>query len=190
MRSRRKHAFTVPKQQTRLSRLAFRGLAAVKGRDGTIWNFMRTLFAILALIFMNAAATFARVGETQHEITARYGAGGLSDIQRMPGAETYKYFKDNFQIEVVIYEGKSIWEIIQRQDADKMITDAQIKDILNVYKEGGHTWFFDQRLKRWERSNKPKYVAYRWPGHEDYLCVKDLAACDALEKGSKGSKGL
>ena len=146
----------------------------------------------MTFIFTLAAvySSVGRVGETKQEIEVRYGVGPLSDIQRMVGAETYKYFKENFQIEVVIYEGKSIWEIIQRQDGDKNITDAQIKDILNGYKETGRTWFFDQRQKRWERSNKPKYVAYRWPGHEDYLCIKDLAICDELEKKSKGSKGL
>ena len=150
---------------------------------------MKAHLILIAVTFATIATALARVGETAPEISARYGEGGLSDIQRMPGAQTFKYFKDNFQIEVVIYEGKSIWEIIQRQDADKMITDAQIKDVLAAYKEGGHTWFFNQRLKRWERSNQPKYVAYRWPGHEDYLCIKDLAVCDSLEKANKG-KGL
>jgi hypothetical protein len=144
----------------------------------------------MILMFAAIGSALARVGETQQEISARYGKGELSDIQRMPGAQTFKYFKGDFQVEVVISEGKSIWEIFQRQTGDKNLTDAEIKEILNAYKEGGRTWFYDQRLKRWDRSNKPKYVAYRWPGHEDYLCVKDLAACDALEKGNKGSKGF
>jgi hypothetical protein len=151
---------------------------------------MKKPFIALILTFTATLSASARVGETQQEINARYGTGGLSDIQRMPGAETYKFMKGDFQVEVVIYEGKSVWEIFQRQTGDKNITDAEIKEILNAYKEGGRTWFYDQRLKRWDRSNKPKYVAYRWPGHEDYLCIKDLAVCDALEKGNKGSKGF
>jgi len=151
---------------------------------------MKPTALTIALLFAALCSAFSRVGETQQQIEARYGAGPLSDIQRMPEAQTYKYMKDNFQIEVVIYEGRSIWEIIQRQDGDRYITDPEIKDILNAYKEAGRTWFYDQRLKRWERSNKPKYVAYRWPGHEDYLCIKDLAVCDALEKSNQASKGF
>jgi len=147
---------------------------------------------LIAALAIGAAVTSAtaRVGETQQEITARYGAGQLSDLQRQAGAETFIYRKENFQIEVVMSEGKSVWEIIQRQDGDRVITDDEIKDILNGYKDAGRTWFFDKRDKRWIRSGQPKYIAYRWPGHEDYLCIKDQAACEALEKKNKGSKGL
>ncbi len=132
----------------------------------------------------------ARVGENEQELVTRYGVGKPSDIQRQSGANTFKYFKNNFQIEVVLLDGNSIWEIIQKQDGDKYISDDDIKTILDGYKKPGEKWTFDRRKKLWEKSGKPKYVAYRWPGHEDYLCIKDIAVCDELDKKQTGAKGL
>lgn len=155
------------------------------------------------------SAVSARVGETKQEIDVRYGAGEKSNIQRLPGAETFKYLKNNFQIEVVMLNGKSIWEIFQRKD--KLITDDDIKDLLkanvalpensdaNSSKssswtepngETKRTWYFNRQKQRWERSGKPRFVAYRWPGHEDYFCIKDVEACDAQEAKAQGVSGF
>ncbi len=161
---------------------------------------MKQILVILTMAIVAVCPAHGRVGETKEQIDQRYGAGQVSDIQRLQGAETFKYLKGNFQIEVVIYQGKSIWEIFQRHDVE--ITDADIKEILKASTEKTDssafdistgpekTWHFNQTKKLWERSGEPKLVGYRWPGHEDYFCVKDIAACDGLEKQIKGTPGF
>jgi len=151
---------------------------------------MKHAFLMIAFAAVSCTSASARVGETEKEIITRYGDGARSDLQRQSGAETFKYFKNNFQIEVVIHDGKSIWEIFQKQDGDKYISDGDIKNILDGYKAPGQGWLFDRQKKLWKRSGKPKYVAYRWPGWEEYLCIKDIEACEALDKQNPGSKGL
>lgn len=150
---------------------------------------MKTAYAVCGLLFLITASIEARVGETKAEIEARYGKGGLSDIQRQPGATTYKYFKNGFQIEVVIHEGKSMWEIIEKI-ADRYTSDQDIQDVLEGYRKAGESWKFDKAKKVWEKSGVPRLVAYRWPGHEGYLCIKDAKAVEALDKKNPGAKGL
>lgn len=152
---------------------------------------MKSAFLTLVLTLLALAPAQARLGETVQEIIQRFGTGQLSDIQRQPGAKTYKYFKDDFQIEVVIDQGKSIWEIYQRKNAAGEFPEADIKNILAGYKEQKRNWHVDRdAANRWEASGKPKYEAYRWPGHEDFFCVKDIAACAALDKAAGSSKAF
>jgi hypothetical protein len=151
---------------------------------------MKALVTVLTILLCTHALQ-ARLGETEAEIKARYGDGQLSDIQRQPGAQTFKHFKNGFQIEVVISQGKSVWEIMQRQGGSGEFPEADIKNILDGYKkEMKRSWRFDRRDNRWESAGKPKYVAYLWPDHEDFFCIKDLTACDELDKAAPGSKGL
>jgi hypothetical protein len=154
---------------------------------------MNRPFAALLLTLVLANTALGRLGESEKEITARFGGGQPSDIQRQTGAQTMKYFKNVFQIEVVISQGKSIWEIYQKQGGSGAFPEADIKNLLEAYKEPKETkrtWRYDRREKRWESSGKPKLIAYLWPGHEDFFCIKDSAACDALDKSAPGSKGL
>lgn len=152
-----------------------------------------SLLPVGAAVFVSffPGPAHARLGETEQQIIARYGQGQPSDIQRQPGAQTLKFTKNNFQIEVVIDQGKSIWEIIKRLDTGGEIPELDVKNILDGYKEQKRNWRFDRRDNRWESPGKPKYIAYRWPGHEDFLSVKDIAACEALDKAAgNNSKGL
>lgn len=151
---------------------------------------MKTVLLSLATVCFLISPAQARLGETLQEIIQRFGPGELSDMQRQPGAKTYKYHKDDFQIEVVIDQGKSIWEIYTRKNGNGgQFTDADIKNILAGYKDQKRNWHEDRdTANRWTASGKPKYEAYRWPGHEDYFCVKDIAACAALDKAAGGTK--
>src|SRR5205085_512487 len=81
------------------------------------------------------ARSVRRVGESGKEISARFGEGSLSDRQRQPGAQTFKYFKNGFQIEVVIHNGKCIWEIYHKQSGSGAFPEADIKNLLDSYKE-------------------------------------------------------
>lgn len=143
--------------------------------------------AIIALtLFLLAQASQARVGETTQEINTRFGPGTKSkDRLSAPGVETFQYEKAGFTIEVVIFKGKSIWEIFQRKG--QTISDDDIKELLKLYDTSSTSWRFDRRDSRWERSGKPKLIASRWPGHEDFFFIKDIEACETAEKKAKGS---
>lgn len=150
---------------------------------------MKAAFLIAALTLSLAPCASARVGETSQEIIARYGAGKKSkDRLSAPGAETFRHEKNGFFIDVVIVGGKSIMEVIHRKD--RIITDEDIKALLKLYDSSSTNWRFDRREKRWERGGKPKLVAYREPGHDDFLCIKDLEACEAAENTKDGIKSL
>lgn len=152
---------------------------------------MKSVLLTLVLTLFAFAPAQARLGETLQEIIQRFGPGELSDMQRQPGSKTYKYLKDDIQIEVVIDQGKSIWEIYQRKNTSGQFPEADIKNILAGYKEQKRNWHVDRDAQnRWEASGKPKFEAYLWPGHEDFFCVKDIAACAALDKAVGSSKAF
>ena len=128
----------------------------------------------------------ARVGETQKEITARYGEGKKAETQRLAGAETFAYTRDDCYIEAVILDGKSVLLIFAPKAGT---TDPVIKELLQMNSLPGTTWRFDKKANRWERSGTPKLVAYRWPGHPEFFCIKDLKACEEAEKKNKPNAG-
>jgi hypothetical protein len=41
----------------------------------------------------------------------------------------------------------------------------------------------------WERSGRPKYIACLWPGHEDYFCVEDVKAIEAIQISNVSETG-
>ena len=145
---------------------------------------MKLRIVIMTAVFLAAVSAHARVGETQKQIATRYGDGKKAQSQRLAGAETFEYSKDDFYVEVVILEGKSVWEIYAHK---KGTTDDVIKELLKVNSRAEATWHFDRKANRWERGGTPKLVAYRFPGHPDFFCIKDLKACEAAEKKNKPS---
>src|SRR5204863_173525 len=145
----------------------------------------------LYLVTMTAAllavaSAHARVGETQKQIATRYGDGKKAQTQRLAGAETFEYTKDDFYVEVVMLDGKSVLEIYAHKTGT---TDDVIKELLKVNSSAEATWHFDRKANRWERGGTPKLVAYRWPAHAEFCCIKDLKACEAAEKKNKPSAG-
>ena len=134
---------------------------------------------LLATFVVSTNSAFGRIGETRQEIDQRYGDGKRSDIQRLEGAETIKYHLNNFQIEVVFHDNRSIWEIAQRQD--RLMDADDVKILLKANSADGRTWHFYRLDHRWERSGDPLYIAYLWPGHEDFFCIEDVKACEALQ---------
>ena len=150
-------------------------------------NIMKTLFVFSLTIILSAGSVFARIGETRQEIDKRYGEGKLSDYQRLEGTETIKYHFKNFQVEVVFHDNKSIWEIVQRQD--RLIDTSDCKTLLKANVSNGQTWHFDRLARRWERSGSPLYIGYLWPGHEDYFCIEDVKACEAIQNSDAAGLG-
>ena len=123
----------------------------------------------------------ARVGETQDEITKRYGAGRKDGDTRLVGTERFWYLKDNFDVEVMISAGKSVMEVFHRKD--KVITDDDIKGFLNVNADG-HAWAIEKKTGHWRRSDN-KLQAFREPGHADFFFIQDIAAVKDSEKNGK-----
>ena len=140
----------------------------------------QTLAAILTIAVLVPCAQ-ARIGETAAEIATRYGEGKKSR-DRLAGAETFKYQKNGFTIEVIFSNGKSIWEIFHRDDKD--ISDDEIKEILKLNADN-HGWREDKKAKRWIRGDK-KLEGFREPGHSDYFFLRDIKAVAAVEGARKG----
>ena len=136
---------------------------------------------ILTALLLFTTSAFARLGETREQIAKRYGPGTRSDIQRLEGAETMKYSYNNFQIEVVFHEDKSIREIFH--------PTRDIYTLLKAYADDGHTWHYDGVTRNWIRSGSPKYIAYAWPGHEDYFCIEDLKAIESIQDSNVSGSG-
>ena len=134
----------------------------------------------LAAFVLSTTSAFARIGETREQIDKRYGQGSHSDYQRLDGTETIKYHFNNFQVEVVFNDNKSIWEIYQRQGRLIDTTDTKMLMKANA---AGQTWHSDRLNHRWNRTGSPQLIGYLWPGHEDYFCIEDVKACDAVQDG-------
>ncbi len=142
---------------------------------------MKTLHTLtLAAFILSSASAFARIGETREQIDKRYGTGTHSDYQRLDGTETIKYHFNNYQVEVVFNDNKSIWEIYQRQGR---LIDATDLRMLMKANADGKTWHSDRLNHRWNRTGSPQLIGYLWPGHEDYFCIEDVKACDAVQDG-------
>jgi hypothetical protein len=145
----------------------------------TYLKFAVRALLILTTLVVSTNYAAARIGETRQEIDKRYGEGKRSDIQRLEGAETIKFQFDNFQVEVVFHDNKSIWEIVQRHD--RLIDSGDIRSLLKANSTDDRTWHFYRLKHRWERSGSPLYTAYLWPGHEDFFCIENVGACEALQ---------
>lgn len=143
---------------------------------------MTQFIVITITVLLASLSAHARVGETEKEITARYGRGQVAQTQRLAGAKTFEYDKNGFYVEVVILDGKSVLEIYAHKSGT---TDDVIKELLKVNSRTEATWHFDRKANRWERGGTPKLVGYRWPGHPEFFCIKDLKACEAAEKKNK-----
>jgi hypothetical protein len=149
---------------------------------------MKTLYTLtIAAFILSTASAFARIGETREQIDKRYGQGVHSDYQRLDGAETIKYHFNNFQVEVVFHDGKSIWEIFQRQN--RLIDTSDIKMLMKANAGEGHTWHYDGVSRQWERSGSPQFIGYLWPGHEDYFCIQDVKAVEGMQNSDAGDLG-
>ena len=142
---------------------------------------MKALLAIAVSAALTTAFAHARIGETQDEISKRYGAGNKTGDTRLPGTERFTYTKDNFYVEVMFSAGKSVMEVFHRNDAT--ITDDDIKGFLNVNADG-HGWAIDKKTNHWRRGDY-MLQAFREPGHDDFFFIQDVTAVRESEKKGK-----
>jgi hypothetical protein len=139
---------------------------------------MKTVIVATMLLVIAAASAQCRIGETLEELNARFGEGKKNSQKiRMKGHDQWYFEKDGIGVQCVMTDDACVMEVFHRVGAE--ITDRDIKEILKS--EGdGHGWGFDQRTKRWTRSDY-NLVAYREQGHNDIFY---------LEKSGKAAKGL
>jgi hypothetical protein len=153
----------------------------------TIKHMKITQVLILTGLLLFTTSAFARLGETREQIDKRYGQGTRSDIQRLEGAETIKYHFDNFEVEVVFHDNKSIWEIFHNPQGRVSTRDSKM--FLKANSDGRNTWQYEGMNHGWERSGSPKYIGYLWPGHEDYFCIEDVKAVEAIQNSNASETG-
>jgi len=137
--------------------------------------------AIPAFLVLSICGAFGRVGETREQIEKRYGEGKRYEIQRLQGTETMVYHLNDTQVEVVFSDNKSIWEIFHPTRPE------DIRLWLKANAEDGKTWHYDGLNDRWERSGTPLLIGYAWPGHEDFFCIKDVKAVEAVQNSGTGN---
>src|SRR3954468_17550506 len=94
---------------------------------------MRRLLAGLAVAYFFLEPAEGRIGETEAQIRIRYG-DAISVMSPQPGIGVTKYYRSNpFLVSVTFLNGRSVREMIVRQDNSKL-GDAEIQSFL---KPGG-----------------------------------------------------
>src|SRR6478752_211796 len=113
---------------------------------------MKRTLVVAVIASLIGICAQARVGESKAQIDMRYGDGNkIRDRLKGPGATTFQYKKNNYTIEVVFVDEKSILEVLHRDDKD--ITDDDIKEI-NKLNADGHGWSYDRKEQLWKRGDR------------------------------------
>jgi hypothetical protein len=140
---------------------------------------MKKLLLGMALLVAATLTSYARIGETRAEISARYGAGEqIRD--RLPETTQFEYHKNGFTMQIVFQNGQSIWEFFKREDTD--ITDADMEGLRALLAAGRWTW--DESGNCWI-SQDGRLKARREPGHPDFFSTQDIQAVKAIEDRHK-----
>jgi hypothetical protein len=120
-----------------------------------------------------AATGFARVGEDEKQIEARYGQAG-KDMGSKGDVHEVGYVSNGFMILVSFVNGTSKREGFTKPDTTPL-SDENIKDILAISAADGTTWqevLNQSGNKTWNRSDN-KAVAI-FPALGKFLFVQDV----------------
>ena len=130
------------------------------------------LFACVGLMTV-ATNAFARIGEDEQQIKARYGEPG-KDLGTHGEIHEVGYVSGGFLILVDFVNGISQREAFTKPDTSSL-TDQNIKDILAMSAAEGTTW---QEVpghggdKSWKRSDKKALAVF--PAIGKFLSVQDV----------------
>ena len=92
---------------------------------------MRRLLAGLAVAYFFLESAEGRIGESEAQIRIRYGEA-ISVLSPQPGIGLTKYYRSNpFLVSVTFLNGRSVREMIVRQDKSKMV-GAEIESFLGL----------------------------------------------------------
>jgi|SRR5947209_9025533 len=120
-----------------------------------------------------AATGFARIGDDEKQVEARYGQAG-KDLGNQGNVHEVGYVSNGFMILVSYVNGISQREGFTKPDTTPL-SDENIKDILALSAADGTTWQEGQSPtgdKTWNRSDK-KVVAI-FPAMGKFLFVQDV----------------
>ncbi len=95
-------------------------------------------FGILLALFLFHGTAAARIGETEAEIKARYGAPILTLPAQDDAGLTKCYLSDGFSIAVTYVAGRSAREMLAKADKSE-ITEKEINRLLEA-NSGGSSW--------------------------------------------------
>jgi hypothetical protein len=145
---------------------------------------MKRLLLTLLLIITLTGPTWARLGETEAQLTARYGAKTGSGRASMPAApDMLNFKKSGFEITVYLLNGVSAEEVITKSSADAIIDD-EIETLLKV-NGNGHDWVEVPGMKAWKRDDDG---ARAWIGDDRIvLTIASRQLIDANEAAVKAA---
>ena len=134
---------------------------------------MKTVVFVAVLSVALGATGFARIGEDEKQIEARYGQPG-KDMGSKDNVHEVGYVSNGFMILVSFVNGISQREGFTKPDTTPL-SDQNIKDILAISAADGTTWqevLNQSGNKTWDRSDK-KAVAI-FPALGKFLFVQDV----------------
>jgi hypothetical protein len=134
---------------------------------------MKTIVFASVVSMVLTASGFARIGEDEKQIEARYGQAG-KDMGNQGNVHEIGYVSNGFMILVSFVNGVSQREGFTKPDTTPL-SDQNIKDILAMSAADGTTWQEGQTQsgdKTWNRSDK-KVVAI-FPALGKFLFVQDI----------------
>ncbi|HJT44747.1 MAG TPA: hypothetical protein VJ721_00615 [Chthoniobacterales bacterium] len=134
---------------------------------------MKTVVFVAVLSVALGATGFARIGEDEKQIEARYGQPG-KDMGSKDNVHEVGYVSNGFMILVSFVNGISQREGFTKPDTTPL-SDQNIKDILAISAANGTTWqevLNQSGNKTWDRSDK-KAVAI-FPALGKFLFVQDV----------------
>lgn len=98
---------------------------------------MRQIFPLLVLLAFQEVS-FARIGETQEQVEARYGKSVML-VSNKPRERIFTYSSKGLNILVVYFDGKSSMETYKAEKGSSALSDVVIQALLEV-NSGGMTW--------------------------------------------------
>lgn len=105
------------------------------GLEVVLWQ---RWFGILLALFLFHGTAAARIGETEAEIKARYGAPIFTLPSQDDAGLTKCYLSDGFSIAVTYVAGRSAREMLAKADKSE-ITEKEINRLLEA-NSGGSSW--------------------------------------------------
>ena len=135
-------------------------------------------------MFLGLAATaFARIGEDEKQIEARYGKAGKV-LEETSSTRKVGYMAGAFAVVVDFQNGISRREGFAKPDTSRL-SDEEIKQILNVSAVENTTWTEGpgkQGDRAWQRSDG-KAQAFL-PARGTFLVIQDVTFVQPTEKNS------
>jgi hypothetical protein len=131
--------------------------------------------AVTFVLVIGCSLAWARIGETEAQITARYGQS-IGDIPTESFGPTRGFALAGFVVGVKLVDGKSAMEMISKNDQSTM-TDQEIQGLLK--KHGAEMqWNVDRfdkpNWKRWRSQDDSLIAVYDTKRHFLYVNSKQF----------------